>query len=76
VKKQTRKASFAETCLSTVIGYVIACLTQIIVFPWFGLDVPLHTNLTIGLIFTVVSIARGFFVRRLFEELRVRNVLA
>jgi hypothetical protein len=74
--KQTRKASFVETCLSTAIGYAIACLTQIIVFPWFGLHVALHTNLLIGLIFTVVSVGRGFFVRRLFEELRVRGILA
>ena len=74
--KQTRKASLAETLLSTAIGYAIACTTQIIVFPWFGLDVPLSHNLLIGAIFTVVSIARGFAVRRLFEELRVKGILA
>lgn len=73
--KQTRKASFAETCLSTAIGYAIAVLTQMTVFPWFGLHVELHTNLLIGVIFTVVSIARGFFVRRLFEHLRVQGIL-
>lgn len=73
--RQTRKASFAETCLSTAIGYFIACLTQIIVFPWFGLFVPLSTNLVIGAIFTIVSIARGYAVRRLFEHLRVTGIL-
>lgn len=73
--KQTRKASFAETCLSTAIGYVIAVTTQAIVFPWFGLHVPLSHNLLIGVIFTVVSIARGFAVRRLFEHLRVSGIL-
>lgn len=73
--KQTRKASFAETCLSTAIGYIIACTTQVIVFPWFGLDVPLSHNLMIGAIFTIVSIARGYMVRRLFEHLRVKAIL-
>lgn len=73
--KQTRKASFAETCLSTFLGYGIAVLTQIVVFPWFGLHVALHTNLAIGAIFTVVSIARGFAIRRLFEHLRVAGIL-
>ncbi len=73
--KQTRKASLAETCLSTAIGYVIAVTTQAIVFPWFGLYVPLSHNLLIGVIFTVVSIARGFAVRRLFEHLRVSGIL-
>lgn len=74
-EKQSRTASFAETCLSTAIGYVIAVTTQAIVFPWFGLHVPLHTNLLIGVIFTAVSIARGFAVRRLFEHLRVAGIL-
>lgn len=73
--KQSRKASFAETCLSTAIGYVIAVTTQAIVFPWFGLDVPLSHNLLIGVIFTVVSIARSYGVRRLFEHLRVNGYL-
>lgn len=73
--KQSRKASFAETCLSTAIGYAIAVTTQAIVFPWFGLDVPLSHNLLIGVIFTVVSIARGYMVRRLFEHLRVKAIL-
>lgn len=73
--RQTRKASFVEIVLSTAIGYFIACLTQIIVFPWFGLYVPLSTNLLIGAIFTVVSIARGYVVRRVFEELRVTGIL-
>lgn len=73
--KQSRKASFAETCLSTAIGYVIAVTTQAIVFPWFGLYVPLSHNLLIGVIFTVVSIARGYMVRRLFEHLRIKAIL-
>lgn len=73
--KQTRKASLAETLLSTAIGYVVAVTTQVIVFPWFGLHVPLHQNMMIGCIFTVVSIIRGFAIRRLFEHLRVAGIL-
>jgi hypothetical protein len=72
--KQTRRASLIETLLSTAIGYVVAVTTQAVVFPWFGLHVPLHDNLAIGLLFTVVSVARGFGVRRLFEHLKVRGV--
>jgi hypothetical protein len=75
VTAQSRKASLAETLLSTAIGYVIAVTTQAIVFPWFGLHVPLHENMLIGVIFTVVSIARGFCMRRLFEHLRCTGLL-
>jgi hypothetical protein len=45
------------------------------VFPWFGINIPLSSSAAIGLIFTVISIARSFAVRRLFEALRVSGLL-
>lgn len=75
-KKQSRKASLGETIASTALGFSIAFLAQIIVFPWFGIHISLSSNFLIGVIFTVVSVARGFVVRRLFEELRVRGIFA
>lgn len=74
-KKQTRKASLAESLMNVAIGYGIALLSQIIVFPWFGISIPLSSNILIGLIFTVVSIVRSFALRRFFEALRVRGLL-
>lgn len=73
--KQTRKASLAEALLNVAIGYGIALLSQIIVFPWFGIRIGLAENIAIGLIFTVISIVRSFALRRFFEALRVRGVL-
>lgn len=73
--KQTRKASMVETLLNTALGYGVALTAQIVVFPWFGINIPLSSNIAIGVIFTVVSIVRGFVLRRLFEMLRVRGVL-
>lgn len=64
---QSKKMSFVETCASTAIGYLVALATQLAVFPLFGLSVSLTDNLWIGAIFTVVSIARGYAVRRLFN---------
>lgn len=74
-RKQTRKASLVETLLNTALGYGVALAAQIIVFPWFGINIPLSSNILIGAVFTVVSIARGFILRRMFEALRVRGVL-
>jgi hypothetical protein len=74
--KQSRIMSLVETVLSTVIGFGVALTTQILVFPLFGFSPPLSHNLLIGAIFTVVSIARGFLVRRLFEALHIRNPLS
>jgi hypothetical protein len=57
------------------IGYGIAVSSQIIVFPWFGIHIPLHDSLLIAVVFTLISIARSFLVRRLFETLRIKGIL-
>lgn len=73
--KQTRKASLVETLLNTALGFGIAMTTQFLVFPLFGIDIPISHNFLIGAIFTVVSIGRGFALRRFFEWLRVSGWL-
>lgn len=74
--KQSKIMSFVETVLSTAIGFAVALTAQLLVFPLFGFNPPLSHNLLIGAIFTAVSIARGFFIRRLFEALHIRNPLS
>lgn len=74
--KQSKLMSWVETILNTSIGFVIAMATQVIVFPLFGYAPPLSTNFKIACIFTVVSIMRGYCLRRLFEVFRVRRPLS
>lgn len=62
--------SLVEAIANVVVGYGIAVLTQLIVFPWFGLPARVGDALALGGIFTILSIARGFALRRLFERLR------
>lgn len=64
--------SLVESLANVIMGYGIAIATQILVFPWFGLQASLSDNLAIGAIFTVVSIIRSYTLRRLFEALRIR----
>lgn len=64
---QTRWMSFVEAVTNIVVGYGLAVLTQIIVFPFFGLHVSLSDNLLLGSVFTIVSLARGFALRRIFN---------
>jgi len=68
--KQSRIMSMVETVTNVIVGYALAVITQILIFPVFGLHATLAQNLKIGLVFTVVSIARGYALRRLFEGLR------
>ena len=64
---QSRLASFVESLVNVLIGYSVALATQLAVFPLFGMDVSINQNLAIGAIFTVVSIARSYCVRRAFN---------
>jgi len=63
--------SLVESVANVAVGYGVAVLTQILVFPLFGMTPSLTENLAIGAIFTVVSLARSFCLRRVFETLRV-----
>ena len=65
---QTRRMSLLESVTNVVVGYVLAIITQIVVFPWFGIVIDLKQHLAIGLAFVVVSLARGFVLRRIFEH--------
>lgn len=67
--RQTRAMSLVEAIFNVFVGYGVAVTTQILVFPWFGLHATLGDTLAIGLIFTLVSIARSYCLRRLFERL-------
>ena len=64
---QTRWLSFVESVTNIVVGYALAVLTQIIVFPMFGLHASLSENLLIGCVFVGVSLVRSFAIRRLFN---------
>lgn len=66
---QTKTVSFIEVILGTFIGLGVAVVTQIVVFPWFGIAASIGQNLQIAGIFTVISIVRGYVVRRFFNWL-------
>ena len=68
--KQSRTMSLVEAVANVAVGYGIAVITQLLVFPLFGLSTTLAENLAMGAIFTVVSIARSYMLRRLFETKR------
>jgi hypothetical protein len=70
---QSRFMSFVEAVTNIVVGYGLAVLTQIVVFPLFGLDTSLSENLLIGGAFTVISLIRSYAVRRLFIAVGTRS---
>lgn len=61
---QSRTHSILESVTNTAIGYLVALASQVMLFPLVGIHVPLSTNAKLGLWFTVISIARGYLLRR------------
>ena len=68
--KQSRLMSLVESVANVIVGHGVAVGTQILIFPVFGLHATLAQNLKMGIIFSFVSIARSFALRRLFERWR------
>ena len=68
--KQSRRISLIEAIANVVVGYGLAVLTQIAVFPLFGLRASFGDNLALGAVFTAISLARSYVLRRVFEAVR------
>lgn len=66
---QSRAQSMIESAANVVIGYMVALCSQLVVFPMFGVHLPLQDNLLIGLWFTAISLVRSYFVRRWFNRM-------
>lgn len=70
MQKQSRAMSLVEVCSNTFLAMVTGLLTQMIVFPMFGIAVSVQQNLGLLAVFTLVSIVRSYLIRRLFEVFR------
>ena len=68
---QTRRMSLIEAVANVGVGYALAVAAQIVVFPWFGLEASIGENLAIGALFTLISLIRGYALRRLFARIVV-----
>jgi len=64
---QSKLMSAAESVVNVIIGYLVALTSQIIIFPFFDINIAFGDNMLIGLLFTVISLARSYVVRRLFN---------
>ena len=71
---QTRRRSLLEQLAGTAAGFLISLLAwEFIVKPFWGLNTNFTTNLGITLFFTVLSVARGYLTRRIFNAIDHKN---
>lgn len=74
MKGQTKRHSFIESLTNVAIGYGVAIASQLVIFPMYGIHIPIQQNIAIGGWFTLVSIARSYAIRRWFNRWTVRRV--
>ncbi len=65
--QQTKLGSLIESIMNIVIGFGVALLSQIVIFPIVGIHISLSTNLEISAYFTVISLVRSYVIRRWFN---------
>lgn len=64
---QTRLGSLYEAIINVVIGFSINYFANLAIFPLFGFHISPGANFVMGLIYTAISIARSYTIRRWFN---------
>lgn len=70
---QTRIGSLAEAAANIAVGFTINWTANMLVLPWFGFNGTGSQAFGIGLVFTAISLARSYVLRRWFNGLRFGN---
>jgi len=64
---QSRLGSFYEALINVVIGFTINYLANFVILPLYGFHITASQNFTMGLLYTGISIARSYVIRRWFN---------
>jgi hypothetical protein len=68
--KQNKFQSFIESCIQVSIGFIIAYCIQLMVFPFYDIEVTYYENFQITIIFTLASLSRSYIIRRCFNRIK------
>lgn len=64
---QTKAISLIEAITNVGIGFVIAFLGALIIYPAMGIEQTTGTYFELTVYFTILSLLRAYFVRRFFN---------
>lgn len=65
---QTRRQSMTEAVVNVGSGMIIAFVTTQLLSPILGIKISYHANIILTIILTCVSVGRGYFWRRYFNN--------
>jgi predicted membrane protein len=57
----------------TAVGFIISLTATFVIFPLVGFESSFSKNLIVTLFFTVISILRGYFIRRFFNKVAYKK---
>ena len=57
-----------ESLTNVAIGYGVALASQLLIFPFYDIDISLQDNIAIGVWFTLISLVRSYVIRRYFTK--------
>lgn len=64
---QTRIGSLIESVANVLVGFSVNFSANLLVFPLFGWHVTVADNFILGGIYTAISVARSYVIRRWFN---------
>lgn len=67
---QSKRWSLIETLTNVGVGFLISLVAQLVIFHFHGIELSLSDNVEITAYFTVISIVRGYVVRRVFVRIK------
>jgi hypothetical protein len=70
---QTKIHSLFESFTNIIVGFGVAIISQLLIFPLYGIDIPLSSNLQITVWFTFISIIRSYILRRIYNRKMLRH---
>lgn len=66
--KQSRIDSLMEALVNVAVGFLINFIANWLILPWyFGIEPDLGSFAMLGVIYTFISIARSYVIRRAFN---------
>ena len=66
---QTKRQSLIETLTSVFVGWLIGVILNLTILPLFDYNITVVDSLWVSLIFTVISVVRGYLIRRFFDKM-------
>ena len=64
---QSRLGSFIEAWINVAIGFAINFCANLLILPLIGFHISMGQNLFIGVLYTIISVARTYVIRRWFN---------